>query len=186
MAKNKQVDSTNPSRAGRKSFLVSKKEQYRQYRSYTKFYNQEHKVYGNNMTAKYSYKKFKEERAKDIELAKKLDASPTSLKQFAREQIRTSYSAARTRVRNARANIKEAINKERRGEKLDKIEEAMLEVATEEIVTPSGKTKRVIKDLDWKTYRNEEGALVDLNNKLKQMYTKGEIQDYEEDVFGSP
>lgn len=186
MANNKQVDSTNPSRVGRKGFSLSKKEQYRQYRAYTKYYNQTHKEYGNNMTAKYSYATFKKVRKDDIELANRLDTSPTSLKQFAREQIRTSYAAARTRVKNARANIKAAIQKERRGEKLDKVEEAMLEVATEEVVTKSGKTRRVIKDLDWKTYRNEEGSLVELNNKLKQMYTRGDIEDYEEDVFGSP
>lgn len=182
----------NSSRPGRKSFIESKKEAYRQYRSYTKEYNKLYKTYGNNMTSKYSYKKFKEVRYEDIDTATKLGVRQSSLKTLATEQIRTSYLAARVRVGNAKANIREAIRAEKNGEKLTRTQQVMIDELTEEvplydkngnpILDKNGnvKLKRKIKEIDWKEYRAEKGVLY-------ETYTKfGGQGNFEEEVFGSP
>lgn len=177
---------------GRKGFLFSETERQRQYQTYSRYYDELAKYYGDNMTQKYSYKTFVKERTSDLSIAKRLGEQPTSLKHFASEQVLTTYKQAVAQVANARANIKNIIRKAKRserkwGRKLTNIERVILEETTEEIIDPvTGKKKYVIKDLSVREYRSGKGVLNDLHYKLRVMESHGEIKEYTDEVFGSP
>lgn len=165
-------------------FFRSKKEQYKQYRRYLKEYKRLAQDYGNNMTSPFDYDTYKEERKQMIKDARRLGVNTPTNRAMATSQVRTSYLAARTRVKNAKTNIKNIMEKEKRGEQLTEVESRILDLATDEVPYSSRpgetRTKRVMKDINWKEFRNDTGVLVDLNNKLK---VSG--MDYEEQVFGS-